>query len=42
MEKIELKDIANYEINLLYNDDIFRRMTKELINIDFKDCKNTM
>ena len=42
MEKIKLEDIANYEINLLYDDDIFRRMTKELINIDLKDWKRTM
>tara|TARA_A100001015_G_C14698737_1_gene597408 strand:+ start:56 stop:766 length:711 start_codon:yes stop_codon:yes gene_type:complete len=42
MEKIKLEDIANYEINLLYNDDIFKKMTKELINIDLKDWKRTM
>ena len=42
MEKINLDEISNYEINLLYNDDIYRRMTKELINIDLKDWKRTM
>ena len=42
MEKINLEEIPNYEINLLYNNDIYRRMTKELINIDLKDWKRTM
>ena len=42
MEKINLDEISNYEINLLYNSDIYRKMTKELINIDLKDWKSTM
>jgi len=39
---IELKDVCNYEINLLYNNDIFTDMTKELINKDLNDWKNTI
>ena len=42
MKNINLENVVNYEINLLYNDDIFTTMTKELINFDLKDWKNTM
>ena len=38
---INLKDIVNYEINLLYNDDIFTRMTRELIDFDLNNWKQT-
>ena len=39
--KINVKDICNYEINLLYNSDIFTTMTRELINFNLKDWKKT-
>jgi hypothetical protein len=39
---INLQDICNYEINLLHNNDIYTRMTKELINFDLKNWKNSL
>ena len=38
---INLKDIVNYEINLLYKNDIFTRMTRELIDFDLNNWKQT-
>jgi hypothetical protein len=38
---INLKDVCNYEINVLHNNDIFVDMTKELINIDLNNWKKT-
>jgi len=42
MQNVNLKDIVNYEINLLYNNDIFTTMTRELIDFDLKDWNQTM
>ena len=40
-KKINLDLICNYEINLLYNNDIFKIMTQELIDKDLKEWKTT-
>lgn len=39
--EINLEDVCNYEINLIYNNNIFVDMTKELINKNLNDWKTT-